>query len=102
MAANITLTIVERDGDTIYCVCSNGRADIEVITNATLIGSTLTLDGLHIDGPGATTFGIAELRDCARELGRRYGATVVEIRGGIRTTGSNPGHRPRMVRVRVW
>jgi hypothetical protein len=74
---------------------------ISVITNVTLIGATLTLDGLHVDGPGATTFSITELRYCARELGRRYGATVVEIRGGMRTTGSNPGHHPRMVRVRV-
>jgi len=33
---------------------------ISVITNVTLIGATLTLDGLHVDGPGATTVGSLE------------------------------------------
>src|SRR5712691_4395703 len=90
-----TVTIVEQDGDVFHLLgtCPNGQ--VEVITRLALVGSQLVLQGLHIDGPGPTVVGPAEIRALARELGRAFGARSVVVHGAIRTTGARVGHRPR-------
>ena len=68
-----------------------------MITEMTKEGDTLVLRGLHIDGPGAGSLGLRELRNLATDLGRQQGAKRVTIYGGTRTTGANPGHVPRPI-----
>jgi len=57
-------------------------------------GDTLTLDGLHIDGPGANSVGPAGLRQLVEQLGRQQGAKQVVVNGGARTTGTDIGRAP--------
>jgi hypothetical protein len=56
---------------------------------------------LHIDGPGAGSFGVGELREFARQLGREQGAQRVIIQGAERSTGANPGKIPRAITIEV-
>jgi hypothetical protein len=92
---------VEQSDDVVYLVCSSERGVAEVMASILLEGKTLILNQLHIDGPGANAIGIRELRGWIREIGGIYNAEWVEIRGGVRTTGSRPGHAPRPIRMRV-
>jgi hypothetical protein len=76
---------------------TTAKGDITVITGMTKEGDTLILRGMHIDGPGAGSLGLRELRTLAKDLGRQQGAKRVTICGGTRTTGANPGHTPRPI-----
>jgi hypothetical protein len=64
-------------------------------------GNQLILDSMHIDGPGAGTSSLSELRDVARSLGQQYGVDEVIINGGTRTSGANPGKIPRSITIKV-
>jgi hypothetical protein len=76
---------------------STTKGDISIITGMTKEGDTLILNKMHIDGPGAGSLGLRELRSLAEDLGRQQGAKRVTIYGGTRTTGANPGHTPRPI-----
>jgi hypothetical protein len=54
-----------------------------------------------MQGPGAGTIGLRELREFARQLGREQGVNRVLIEGGTRTTGANPGHTPQRIEIKV-
>jgi hypothetical protein len=82
------------DGDVIDLAVNTPAGRIEVLTNMTKTGDVLTLDGLHIEGPGANSVGAATLRQLAQQLGRQQGAKQVVINGGARTTGTNVGRAP--------
>ncbi len=56
---------------------------------------------LRMQGPGAGTVGLRELREFARHLGREQGVQRVLIEGGTRTTGANPGHVPRRIEIKM-
>jgi hypothetical protein len=89
--------IVEKDGDVVELAATTAKGEVRVITAMTNEGDTLILKGLHIDGPGAGSLGLRELRFLATALGRQQGARRVTIYGGTRTTGANPGHTPRPI-----
>lgn len=72
-----------------------------VRSNQSMEGNSLVLSNLHIDGAGAGTSNVRELRNFTRELGSRHGANQVIIRGGERTTGASPGHTPREIIIKV-
>lgn len=74
---------------------------MSVIANVSKEGNQLVLRGMHIDGPGAGSSNLGQLRDVARALGREYGVREVVIYGGQRTTGANPGKIPRPIVIRV-
>lgn len=95
--ASRTIHVVERDGDTVRLVGDGPKGRIEVIARMTRTGDTLVLDGLHADGGGPGSQGLGEIRAFARQLGRQEGAKRVEVRGGTRTTGANPGKVPRPI-----
>src|SRR5271169_5293973 len=88
---------IERSGDAVHLLCSEGERSFEVMARVSFDGSTLVVSGLIADGAGANTVGVRFLRDCARVFARGYGATRIEIHGGERTTGGAPGHLPRSI-----
>ncbi len=96
-AENPPVRIVETDGDVVELAATTAKGEIRVITGMTREGDTLILKGMHIDGPGAGSLGLRELRNLATDLGRQQGARRVTISGGTRTTGANPGHTPRPI-----
>jgi hypothetical protein len=93
--------IIETDGDVVELAATTEKGEVRIITGMTREGDTLILKGLHIDGPGAGSLGLRELRDLATDLGRQQGARRVTIYGGTRTTGANPGHTPRPMTLPV-
>ena len=58
----------------------------------------LVLSGCHIEGPGANRVGIGHLRMIATIALEETGYEWIEIQGADRTTGANPGRRPRPLR----
>lgn len=99
--SDVQVRVVEVDGDVAELAATTPGGDITVITGMAREGDTLVLRKLHIDGPGAGSFGLRELRGLGRNLGRLQGAKRVKIYGSARTTGANPGHTPRPITISV-
>ena len=59
---------------------------------------TARLIRLHIQGPAPNTLGVANLRMLADAVMRELDYDGIEIEGADRTTGANPGRRPRPLR----
>jgi hypothetical protein len=99
---SMPVRILEHDPQgVLHLECESRRGTIEVITGLRIEGDTAYLDGLHVGGPGTGAWGIAELRRCARELGRELGVRRLVIHGGVRTSGANPGRVPRPIVLRL-
>lgn len=96
-----SVTVVDRDEDVIEVLIRTPYGDVTVVTGFGMEGDALVLRELHIEGPGAGTLSPARLRSYARELGRQEGVRRVIVQGAKRTTGANPGHRPRVIIVKV-
>jgi hypothetical protein len=71
---------------------------IVVMAEVSLRDRTLCLRGMHIEGPDPNTMGPANLRVLAEAVMERMNCDGIEIEGGTRSTGANPGRRPRPVR----
>lgn len=94
--------IVEHDSQgALHLQCETQEGTIEVITDVRIEAGTAYLQQLHIDGPGAGTFGVQKLRLLAQEMSRQLGVTRLVIQGGRRTTGANPGRVPRPIVIRT-
>ena len=94
--------IIERDPEgALYLEAISERGRMEVVTAVRVEGATAYLDGFHVDGLGAGSVGVAALRAFARELGHQLGVQRLVIRGGLRTTGANPGRLPRPIVIPV-
>lgn len=96
-----TIQVVQREGNLVEMVGKGARGEIRVLTEMTKQGDTLVLKGLHMEGAGAGSTGIRELREFARQLGKEQGVNKVVIEGAERTTGANPGHIPRTIEIKV-
>jgi hypothetical protein len=97
----IVIDVVDQDGAVFELRCQIGEIQLEVIAELELSGDDLFAWGMHIGGPGRGTLSPRLLRAAARELGRQWNARRVIIEGGIRTTGANPGHKPRRIIISV-
>jgi hypothetical protein len=60
-------------------------------------GKTLHLRGTHVEGKAT----LQEAKSATAAFGKDGGASEEIIQGGTRTTGANPGHIPRPIRVVV-
>ncbi len=99
--AGVTVTILENDEGVVWGTAETPNGIIEFMGNLTMEGRLLIVRQLHIEGAGSGTAGLLILSRIVQALGRQFGATEVEIHGGVRTTGANPGHIPRPIRVPV-
>lgn len=64
------------------------------------IGSDyLIVTGLHIGGDPTVTWGWPKLRGLGRAIAEKLDVDYIDIHGAVRTTGANPGRRPRSVRL---
>lgn len=61
-------------------------------------GSTLVLKGTHVQDARPNAIGTANLMVVAQALMEGMDFDGLEVEGAIRTTGANPGHRPRLFR----
>ena len=88
---NSSIKLVEQDGNIYQFSIPGSNGDLSVVTEMTQSGNQLILNGMHIDGPGAGSSSLGQLRNIARALGQQYGVDEVVINGGTRTSGANPG-----------
>ena len=64
------------------------------------VGSNhLIVRGLHIGGDAAVRWGWSKLRRLGRVIAEKLDVDYIEVHGAVRTTGANPGRRPRVVRL---
>jgi hypothetical protein len=94
------IEIVEQDGDVVE-IRASGNTTVTVICDMQLVGQTLILNRLHLDGSGPGSSSIGELREMVREFGRQRGAKEVMVLGAKRTTGAAPGKVPRPIVIKV-
>ncbi|CAB3789742.1 hypothetical protein LMG28138_02874 [Pararobbsia alpina] len=100
-AAINSVKLVEQDGNIYQFNIPGASGDLSVVTEMTRSGNQLILSGMHIDGPGAGSSSISQLRNIARALGQQYGVDKVIINGGTRTSGASPGKVPRSITIKV-
>ena len=60
--------------------------------------SRLWLKGVHIQDMSPNTIGSANMKVIARALMERMGYDELVVEGATRTTGANPGRRPKALR----
>ena len=92
-----TIRLVERDEDVVELLVVTPNGDVTVICEMEITGQSLVLGKLHIDGPGAGSLGLRELKNIIRLYGVQQGVRKVIVRGAMRTTGAHPGHVPREI-----
>jgi len=90
--------IVEVEGPALWLEVQTPDALFEVITNVRLDSETLVLYDFHVDGPGAHALGLREVRRLVHEAMDAYDVAQLEIHGFRRSTGANPGRKPRVLR----
>ena len=61
-------------------------------------GTTLVLRGMHAQDAQANAIGPGNLLVLAQALMERMGFDALVIEGAVRTSGANPGRRPRALR----
>jgi hypothetical protein len=62
------------------------------------VGRTLVLHGLHLQDLSPNAIGAANLIVLAHVVMQRMDIDELIVEGGLRTTGANPGRRPRVLR----
>lgn len=98
--SEIVLQAVFDNDDLVMIDVRIGNAVACILAHLVLEGSTLTLRGTHVDGPGANLLGPATLKAVVRRMMEIADVETVVIEGAIRTTGAGPGRIPYPIRFR--
>ncbi len=98
----LRVEIDEAEGRVTIFTLGTPAGEVGILAEVSENGTTLILDGVHIEGPGANAVGIACLRTLAEVVMEELGYDAIDIQGAPRTTGANPGqhHRPRLRLIR--
>lgn len=91
----------EKTTGTVSIVAKGKHGDIEVIAEMLITSYCLILYQLHIQGAGAGSSSIRELRAMAQELGRQQQVKEVIIFGARRTTGSSVGSQAKSAKGKI-
>jgi hypothetical protein len=71
---------------------------LTVMAEPAMQGATLHLTRAHVQARGANTIGAWNLLVIARAVIEGMDLDGLVVEGALRTTGANPGHRPRALR----
>jgi hypothetical protein len=71
---------------------------LKVMAEPERVGRTLVLHGLHMQDLVPNVVGAANLIVLADVVMQRMDVDELVVEGGLRTTGANPGRRPRVLR----
>jgi hypothetical protein len=63
-----------------------------------MLGATMVLQGLHAQDQAPNAVGPGNLMVIAHAVMEGMGLDGLVIKGALRSTGANPGHRPRDIR----
>jgi hypothetical protein len=96
------LFLSQGDNDYIGFVLNSDKGEIIVVAKGiSQQGDKLIIDDLSIQGGGPNTAGPASMRQFARDIGKAFGVKEVDIQGGRRTSGANPGRIPIPIKIKV-
>lgn len=96
---SLDLAVDESDGDVLTIQIGTPSGEVKMMAEIAFDERTLVVRGLHIHSSGGPlTVGIANLRVLVQFVLERIDCDEARIEGAIRTTGANPGRRPRGLR----
>lgn len=78
-------------------VVSTPNGTLKFMAEPEVQGSTLVLHGTHAQDARANAVGAGNLLILAQALMERMSFDGLVVEGAIRTTGANPGRRPRVL-----
>jgi hypothetical protein len=81
---------------TIVAHTPDGR--LRFMAEPEMLGSTLVLRRVHLQDARANAVGVGNLKRLARLAMERMDLDGLVVEGAVRTTGANPGRRPRAIR----
>lgn len=77
---------------------SSVRGSLTIMGEFEFANRTITVRGMHIGGDPEVAWTWTELRAIAGAVAEKLDVDVITVHGATRTTGANPGRRPRVVR----
>jgi hypothetical protein len=83
--------------DTVLAILVDGNHRIEVMADVELHRTRAVLRGLHIQGGGANSLGLAALRGLISWAKDYLDVDELRIEGAVRTSGASPGPIPPIV-----
>jgi hypothetical protein len=88
------------EGDILTALVGTPAGVLVVMGEVEFIGRVVNLRNahIHIEGAGANKIGLVNLRTVAAFVLERIECDEARVEGAVRTTGANPGHRPRVMR----
>jgi len=97
----IVFDVLGTDDPIVTAAITTTAGLLRVMATVQRIGRLYAFEGLHIhaEDVAARGFGGAGLLRTLRALLEIIDADEIIIRGAVRTTGANPEHRPRDIRV---
>ena len=97
---DVTFEIIAEDTDdpVVTVLFQTPIGTIELMANFKAAGRTLLITGLHVQSDFKNLAGTANIFRLAQTVMERMDYDGLEIEGGVRSTGANPGHRPRPLR----
>jgi RHS repeat-associated protein len=99
--AQTAIRIVEQEGSVVHLIIKGAKGDIEVMADMSKEGDKLILRNAHVQGQGAGSSSLSELKAAARELGKQQGVKEVVVEGASRTSGANVGKAPIPITIKV-
>ena len=92
---NIRFEHDPNEGDIVTIRVETPAGLVAIMAKVAFAPGFVQLKGTHIEGGGPRTIGPANLRVLVKFLMKRFEVHEAIIEGAARTTGANPGHRPR-------
>jgi len=98
--SDIVFEIVDdmTDDPIVTLVATTPAGPLTFVAELAKRGTTLVPRGTHVQDARPNAVGTANLMVIAQALMERTGFDGLDIEGAVRTTGANPGHRPRAFR----
>ncbi|BDA83842.1 hypothetical protein Sa4125_13840 [Aureimonas sp. SA4125] len=72
---------------------------LDLMAEVRVLPRSIEVHGLHVGGNAETRWGWSTLRRIGRLIAERLDVDEINLHGAIRTTGANPGRRPRSWRI---
>ena len=91
----ITVEIEEVEGSTMMVAIQTPAGTLRVLGRVSIVERTLLIEEAHVDGLSRGALQRVGINAICRKLLEEAGVEKLVIKGSARSTGKNPGKRPR-------
>jgi hypothetical protein len=98
---DVSIVEYEKATGAVFIIAKGKQGDIEIIAEMLTTTYCLILYQLHIQGTGAGSSSISELRAMAQTLGKQQKVREVIVFGARRVTGSSVGMQAKSAKGKV-